>query len=343
MNTQKNNNQPTVLAIWLRPLVEYLQREGHDAKAILALTGVDIRQVYIPGARLLLANAAPLWEAAAQATGKPFIGIEIARYAGPLQGGALAVAMMASRTLYEALQRLSRLIPLICEAVDIVLERQDNSLFLRFDVQDPVLHNPGAMDPAFLIIFNLIESGVTDASVVRCLCFGREEPESELKDYVQKLCSFPVTFGFGEYSLELDWDRAQQQNPYWDPSLARLCEQQALAEVARLSEDNLIGRVCKMIVDRLSDGPPSQEEIACLLNMSARHLQRRLKTLGTSFGELLQQQRLDLACHYLQDPNMTLIETAFLLGFQDQSNFSKAFKSWQGEPPGQYRSRLLGG
>ena len=82
--------------------------------------------------------------------------------------------------------------------------------------------------------------------------------------------------------------------------------------------------------------------MASLFNITERQLQRKLKEQGTSFGELLDQVRLDLALRYLQDSRMTMVDISLSLGFHDQSNFVKAFKRWQGETPGQYRNRNSG-
>jgi AraC-like DNA-binding protein len=60
--------------------------------------------------------------------------------------------------------------------------------------------------------------------------------------------------------------------------------------------------------------------------MSVRNLQRRLKEVGTTFHRLLLTVRMDLASTYVHDPDIELAEVAFLLGFSDQSAFSRAFK-----------------
>ena len=110
-------SRSTVLAVWLRPLVDYLERTGFSSRELFARSGVDAGQVFVPGARLPLSEAAPLWRYAAEVTGKPFVGLEIASDAPPLQADTTAIAMMASRNLYEALQRFSRLGHVICDAV----------------------------------------------------------------------------------------------------------------------------------------------------------------------------------------------------------------------------------
>ena len=146
-------SRATVLAVWLRPLVDYLERIGFDSAEVFGYTGVDVSQVFVPGARLPLSAAGPLWQYAAQLTGKPFIGLEIANDAPPLQADVTAIAMMASRNLYEALQRFSRLSQFVCDAVQVVLYREGNELQLDFMVKPQERHvmPREAMDPALLI------------------------------------------------------------------------------------------------------------------------------------------------------------------------------------------------
>ena len=106
-------------------------------------------------------------------------------------------------------------------------------------------------------------------------------------------------------------------------------------------ERNIVGRVRKLILDLLPEGKPDQAKVAALLKISPRSLQRQLETNQTTYTDLLQETRHELACHYLQDAHMTLVDVALALGFHDQSNFVKAFKGWQGMTPGQFRKQAL--
>ena len=71
--------------------------------------------------------------------------------------------------------------------------------------------------------------------------------------------------------------------------------------------------------------------------MSVRSLQEN----GTSFSELLRELRKQLARDYLIDPHHQLSEVAYLLGFSDQSNFTRAFRSWSGVTPARYRDQSI--
>jgi AraC-like DNA-binding protein len=80
--------------------------------------------------------------------------------------------------------------------------------------------------------------------------------------------------------------------------------------------------------------------VAQALHLSERTLQRRLQEEGTSYQQLLDDTRRELAQQYLATPRMTLLEIAYLLGFSEPSNFFRAFRRWFGKTPGEYREEL---
>jgi AraC-like DNA-binding protein len=97
----------------------------------------------------------------------------------------------------------------------------------------------------------------------------------------------------------------------------------------------------KFIIDHLPSGAPRQAVIANDLNMSLRNFQGKLPNMGTSYSKLLNQVRHEMAHHYLRTDDYQVIEIAYLLGYADPSNFSRAFKRWTGLSPNQYRDQAL--
>jgi AraC-like DNA-binding protein len=75
--------------------------------------------------------------------------------------------------------------------------------------------------------------------------------------------------------------------------------------------------------------------------MSERTLQRRLEEEETSFHQLLDDTRRELAEQHLGKLQLSLVQAAYLLGFADQRSFFRACRRWFGQGPGQYRSTLL--
>jgi AraC-like DNA-binding protein len=74
--------------------------------------------------------------------------------------------------------------------------------------------------------------------------------------------------------------------------------------------------------------------------MSERTLQRRLEDEKTTFVQLLDDTRRELAEQYLGRLHLSLAQAAYLLGFADQSSFFRACMRWLEVAPGQYRSQL---
>ncbi len=73
--------------------------------------------------------------------------------------------------------------------------------------------------------------------------------------------------------------------------------------------------------------------------MSVRTLHNRLAESGTTYQQLLDRTRRELAEQYMQQPNISVSEVAYLLGFSDCSNFSRAFHRWTGQSPSDFREQ----
>jgi AraC-like DNA-binding protein len=84
---------------------------------------------------------------------------------------------------------------------------------------------------------------------------------------------------------------------------------------------------------------PTAARLPARLKMSVRTLNRLLAGEGTSFRELLDARRRDLATRYLAGNDVSIAEVAFLLGFSELSSFHRAFKRWTGETPGEFRTK----
>jgi AraC-like DNA-binding protein len=82
---------------------------------------------------------------------------------------------------------------------------------------------------------------------------------------------------------------------------------------------------------------PGLAEVAAAQHISPRTLIRRLKRDGTSFQAILDDVRQTLSRDYLMNSDMSIARIAWRLGYQDPSNFSRAFHRWHGQSPRSYR------
>jgi AraC-like DNA-binding protein len=95
-----------------------------------------------------------------------------------------------------------------------------------------------------------------------------------------------------------------------------------------------------MMLQHAEDCQPLLEDLAKLLNVSTRTLDRYLDKEGTSFRELSVQIRNQRACKLINDGHMTISQIAYMLGYTDLANFSRSFKKAQGVSPLAYRGKL---
>ncbi|MBU5351496.1 AraC family transcriptional regulator [Paenibacillus barcinonensis] len=99
-----------------------------------------------------------------------------------------------------------------------------------------------------------------------------------------------------------------------------------------------LSEVVKCIFKRnLSDKRLDIYTIARELHMSERSLQRKLMQEGTTFKQLLTEARHEQARAYLSDLSLDIKEIAYLIGYQDQNSFYRAFRTWEGDTPSNWR------
>lgn len=103
------------------------------------------------------------------------------------------------------------------------------------------------------------------------------------------------------------------------------------------------GEVEAVIEPMLRAGSVSIDGAARELGMSRQTLYRRLKEEGTTFEELLDAKRRQLAIRYLGVDRLPVKAAAYRLGFSEPAAFSRAFKRWTGTSPSLFRKALPAG
>jgi len=143
----------------------------------------------------------------------------------------------------------------------------------------------------------------------------------------------PVRFDAPVTELVFDRALVERPLPAANRELARANDGVLRGYVDKLIDDDIVSRVKQAILDHLPSGAPSAEMVAKDLYMSPRTLRRRLAEVGTAYSDLLDKVRRELAAQYIADPARSLSEISYLLGFSEQSGFSRAFRRWTGSAP----------
>ncbi|KQQ96824.1 AraC family transcriptional regulator [Massilia sp. Leaf139] len=131
--------------------------------------------------------------------------------------------------------------------------------------------------------------------------------------------------------------------PNADTTLYPVLQQHAERQLGQLSRrveaPPIVAEVRAAVVRNLAHDRVRLTTIAAELKLSPRTLQRKLAEAGATYQGVLDEARYALARDYLRQPHLSLLEIAFLLGYQEQSAFTHAFKEWSGTNPGAWRER----
>jgi AraC-like DNA-binding protein len=243
---------------------------------------------------------------------------------------------VSARSFRDALQRLARYKQLACPEELRVVERGDECRvqfrwLLAQETEPPVL-----VDVCFARVLDIARRGTGERVTPKRLelrgSAGREMYEAHF--------GCPASLEARQNTIV--FARRDLDKPFLthNPDLFATLGPQLEAELKQALASRAIGdRVKGILTPLLAGRRPGIEDVARELGTSPRTLQRRLAKEGVSFQQLLQQARRELARHYLLHSSLELSETAYLLGYEDDHSFFRAFHDWEGSPPGEWRAR----
>lgn len=152
----------------------------------------------------------------------------------------------------------------------------------------------------------------------------------------------PVVFSADASEIHFDQKLLEDRPPLTNPVTLAMLRESCEALIGRIDDNTSVaGRVTELIMER-PDKFPSMETVANLMGMTPRTLRRRLADEGTSFSQVFDRVRRDLAEKYLSGSGFTVEDIADLLGFTDASNFRSSFRRWTGVAPSAFRQRATG-
>ena len=123
-----------------------------------------------------------------------------------------------------------------------------------------------------------------------------------------------------------------------NPELALQNDEVVIQYLQEIDKTDIVNVVRGLVIKNLSSGTLSKTSIASQLHMSPRNLQFKLAAQGTSYQEILDITRKELALAYIEQRRLAITEIAYLLGFTDSANFTRAFRRWTGKSPSEFRS-----
>jgi AraC-like DNA-binding protein len=322
----------TSASVVLRALAAYVAHRGGDLLAALAAELPEDPDARIPFELLVRA-----WPAAARLTGDDAFGLHFAEAAAVGSFGVFDYVTRARPTLGEALACGIRYQRLLHDAVEFGL-RLDGEVAIfshraHGEAGGAPRHAAEAALASWLVRTRVLTGVALQPIAVR---FEHAAPSA----IAEHRRIFGIAPGFGAGGNELHLARADLARPLAtaDAGLAAVLERHATTLLAALPAGEApLARVRRVVAEELRLGTPSAATVAKRLHASVRSLQRLLAEHGTSFRDLVDELRRELAERYLAEPTISVTEAAFLLGFSEPSAFHRAFRRWRGTTPEAFR------
>jgi AraC-like DNA-binding protein len=327
---------PSIAATSTLAMVRTAEARGVATADLMDAAGISREYLDDPDARLPGATVLGIWTALRERTGDPVLQL-VAPTSLPF--GAYRVIdhlVAASATVGDGIRQFGRFFGLIADAVKLSVEDDASEHRLCLIMADGRPVPPMYVDYVFAALVGRVRMRIRPMLAV--LRVELRQPRPAASAPYEEVFHAPVIFGAAADRLcfsASEWDSPMDTA---DASLARLLEDHARVLCRRIPPAawSFRDEVQKTIVAARPEGG-SVEDVARALHVSVRTLQRKLVAIGTTFKEVSETVRGQLAEEYLTDPTVSIAEVAFMLGFSDQSSFNRAFRRWTGKSPGRWR------
>lgn len=345
MRTNLSTPEASTAGDYLAALRDFALAKGINAQTLLAGSQLSIDELLNPPARVnslsintVAANLYHALKAPYEAAVDFGLSMAISRH------GPLGIAAQGAHNLMAAFEMVAQYYSTRTSSQTVELLSEDRWLRMRLINQDAAAVN---LDTRYF--FDI----ATLLSIVNC---GQQILESLpllpgkalIKVDRPEPAAFPterlpsiVAFEFDQPTLELCLPLAWMTQPLQprNPELAMAAADRCESELRAMKPLDLVTEI-RHRIRSAGDKIPTLETLARQLYMSPSTLKRRLKEQHTTYQELKAEERQERAKQLLQE-GLSAEVVSMQLGFSDASNFTKAFKSWTGMTPRDYRQQSL--
>ena len=327
--------ETSLATVWLM-MLRMMEAQGVDVTRVLREVGVSEGVLRQPNARLPSRLTDVVFAKAMEVIPNPAFGLRSAEYWHPSNLGTLGFAWLSCATLRRGLLRMERYARILGNRFTYTCVSQPNGLRFIYDHgrgKDPV--GWPIADFALSILVDMCRTNFGARLAPLRVSLRRPEP-ADTGPYTA-FFGGEVRFGQAEDSFLLDMATADTPLPTANTALAATFDGILAGQLNELVADDLVTRCRAWLLHHLTSGEPSEAEMADAMGLSRRSMQRRLNEQGWSYKRVVDDTRAELARRYMGDRSKSLTEIAFLLGFSEQSAFSRAFRRWTGLAPRAFR------
>lgn len=331
----------STIASWALVIAKALDSYDVSSENIFSEIGIDLGRIkQNPDLRIPIIQMTALWQKSLSLTQDPEFGLRVAEQASLQDFRILGSLMLTSRNLEQAFRKLVAYHSMISNTAKVVLHRKPDQIgieitpLLTIDVSTFAID--AFMASMIFLIRDMSENAQLDIDCSLDLVRNRPFNINKWKAIFGNQIQFESTANI----LWLHKHQLVQSVPAAHISLNETdIENRVLDDLDKRQLHSLSSRVEYLIHGILMDELPTLKQVADILCISDRTIERHLKKEGTSFRALLLNKQIEIACHYLDNTQLSINDIAQKLGFSYQANFSRSFKSMMLLSPKEYRQR----
>lgn len=329
---------PTLSPRFVAYVRDYLLDRGVDPDPIFLECGIESKKSDEYDCPLPVSQVAALFELAARRAGDPRIGMNMGQRYHYEASSLLILAMLAAPSVEDGIKCLSLYDRYVDTGIETFFDgdRPTAQFGARLIADEEVR---GDQINEYLLVFLAQALFVATRRKVPAtevwFCHADRQNTAELEAFF----GAPVKFGQSYNTLFFDSEYLHVRFFSSNALLYEILTNALKTYFSSASQQSgFLDVVCREIIRCGSDEAPSADLIASRLAISPRTLRRRLADHGYSFQDAKKLARENRAKYYLSHTSMPLSEIAFELGYSELSAFSRAFRSWVGVTPQNYRS-----
>ncbi|MBQ0763994.1 AraC family transcriptional regulator [Marinobacter psychrophilus] len=324
--------RPAIHPTYARLVCAHLRQEGFDNETILQGTRLQWEQLLSGNRYLSLEQLARLLRRATALTRTPWLGLDIGGITSVSAHGALGYAIVSAPNLRVVLHTLARFTRLRFQLVNVVISETDEHFTVSMEELSELGDVREFIYSALLVTYLQLVDTVTSQRL-RNIQIELPISRPQWADVYQQRCGCPVMFDAPAFRLQMPVSVLDTPCLTADAGTFRTALRDCENQLRQLDNGGALSQQVSNCLLNSSDGYPGLDEVASRLAMSRRTLIRRLKIEGTSYQELLDGVRQELAAWYLLETTVAVEQIAERLGYQDTSNFSRTFRRWFGMTP----------
>jgi len=324
-------------------LLAYVVQRGASAEDMCSRAGIDLQAVKQGSAPDLTDQQFDdLWSHAVLVTGDPLLGLHLGESMRLAALGIVGDIIRNSPTIGDAVTQAASFLTLVTDLFTMKVTQKGKEFFLQFEPSQPQAGKyPHAfrhmLDMAMVFALHEVDGLVLAKVAPQSIILPPHAVEYNMEYSRVLRCKPAKTYG----NARLAFDAAFWYEPI---VLADYALQRELIQKAEAVQRNgakpqsLSENVTAWLMSNAYLGMPSLEQLAANFNTSTRSLQRRLREEGVTYQQLTDTMRQSLAFHYLRSGQYAVKEVAYILGYNELSAFTRAFRRWTGTTPARFKS-----